>query len=147
MSWDELPETTSRRGLLVGLALGVPVIAYGIRGVFVDASDTQPGQLVRWVVGANVVHDALLAPAALAVGWAASRFIPRFAWPAVRAGLIATGVLGLVAWPLVRGYGVDPSIPSLLNRNYGAGLAAALAVVWLVVAGWVAVAWRREQRL
>jgi hypothetical protein len=39
----------------------------------------------------------------------------------------------------VLGYGRDPSIPSLLNRNYGAGLAAALAVVWAGVAMWLAV--------
>jgi hypothetical protein len=137
------PETTSRRGLLIGLALGLPVIAYGILGTLVDAADTHPAELARWVVGAAVVHDVLFAPAVLAVGWALHRVVPSPLWPATRAGLVATGVLCLVAWPFVRGYGRDPTIPSLLPRNYGAGLVAALAVVWLAVSAWSAATAKR----
>jgi hypothetical protein len=33
----------------------------------------------------------------------------------------------------VRGYGRDPTTPSLLARDYGTGLAVAVAVVWLLV--------------
>ncbi|MGH9289742.1 MAG: hypothetical protein ACRD0V_15860, partial [Acidimicrobiales bacterium] len=62
------------------------------------------------------------------------------AWPPVRAGLAATGILALVGWPFVRGYGADPTNQSLLPRDYGAGLTAAIGVVWLAVAAWVA--WR-----
>ena len=138
------PATTSRRGLVIGLAMGVPIIAYGIRGVLIDASDTHPGELARWVVGVAVVHDALLAPMALVTAWGLSRVVPAFAWPAVRAGLLTTVVLCLVAWPLLRGYGQDPSIPSLLSRDYGTGLAAALGAVWLTVAVWAAIARQRS---
>jgi hypothetical protein len=135
-----LPETTSRRGLLIGLALGLPVIGYGIRGAVVDAADTHPPELARWVVGAALVHDLVVVPLAAAVALLARRFTPPRAWPPVRAGLAATGMLALVAWPFVRGYGRDPTNPSLLPRNYGAGLAAGIGVVWLAVAAWVA--WR-----
>jgi hypothetical protein len=128
------PDTTSRRGLLVGLALGLPVIAYGVRGVVVDGARTHPAELTRWIVGAAAVNDLVLVPAVLAVGWAAHRVTPAWLWPAVRAGLQTTGVLALVAWPFVRGYGRDPANPSLLPRDYAGGLVAAIAVVWLVVA-------------
>jgi hypothetical protein len=133
-------ETTSRRGLLVGLVLGVPIIAYGIRGALVDAADTEPAELATWIVGTAVVDDLLVVPLVLGVGLVGRRLVPPVAWPAVRAGLIVTGALCLVAWPFVRGYGRDPSIPSLLNRNYGAGLATAVAVVWAGVVVWLAVA-------
>jgi hypothetical protein len=139
-------ETTSRRGLLVGLVLGLPIIAYGVRGVLVDAADTEPAELATWIVTSAVVNDLLLVPVVLGVGVVAHRLVPPVAWPAVRAGLIVTGALCLVAWPFVRGYGRDPSIPSLLNRNYGAGLAAALAVVWAGVAMWLAVAVASRRR-
>ena len=138
------PDTTSRRGLIVGLVLGLPVVAYGVRGALVDADDTHPAELARWIVGAALVNDLVVVPAVIALGWVARRATPPWAWPPVRTGLTVTGVLGLVAWPFVRGYGRDPTTPSLLARDYGAGLAAAVAVVWLVVA--VSLAWRWQRR-
>ena len=137
---DGLPETTSRGGLLIGLALGLPVVGYGLRGAIVDAADTHPPELARWVIGAALVHDLVVVPVAGAVALMVRRFSPRRAWPPVRAGLAATGILVVVGWPFVRGYGRDPTNPSLLPRNYGAGLAAAIGVIWLLVASWVA--WR-----
>lgn len=139
----ELPDTTSRRGLLVGLALGVPVMAYAVRGAVVDEHVTHPFELARWVVGLAVVHDVVLVPIVLAVGVGLRRVVPATAWPPVRAGLLTTAVLGVVAWPFVRGYGRSSTIPSLFPRNYAAGLLAALAVVWLLVAAWWLIAKRR----
>jgi hypothetical protein len=135
-----LPETTSRRGLLIGLALGLPIIGYGLRGAIVDAADTHPSELARWVIGTALAHDLVLVPVAAAIALLVHRFTPGPAWPPVRTGLAATGVLALVGWPFVRGYGDDPTNPSVLPRNYGAGLAAAVGVVWLAVAAWVT--WR-----
>lgn len=131
----------SPTGLWVGLAVGVPIMAVGVRGALVDAALTHPAELARWVVGAAVVHDLLLAPAVLAAGWSARRVTPAAAWPVVRWGLVTTGVLALLAWPLVRGYGRDPAVPSLLPRDYAGGLVGAVAAVWLAVA--VLCAWRR----
>jgi Na+/melibiose symporter-like transporter len=133
-----LPETTSRRGLLIGLAVGLPVIGYGLRGAIVDATDTHPTELARWVIGAGLVNDLIVVPGAAAAAVLARRLTPPRAWPPVRAGLAATGILVLVGWPFVRGYGNDPTNPSLLPRNYGAGLAAAIGVVWLAIALWIA---------
>lgn len=130
----DLPATTSRRGLLVGLAMGLPVIAFGVRGALVDGARTHPAELARWIVGAAVVNDLVVVPVVFAVGWLARRLVPGDLWPAVRAGLVTTGVLALVGWPFVRGDGADPRNPSLLPRSYGAGLAAAITAVWVVVA-------------
>jgi hypothetical protein len=135
-----LPETTSRRGLLIGLALGLPVLGYGLRGAVIDAADTHPPELARWVIGAALVNDLVVVPMAAAVALVVRRFTPRRAWPPVRAGLATTAIFVAVGWPFVRGYGHDPTNPSLLPRNYGAGVAAAVGVVWLVVAAWTA--WR-----
>lgn len=123
-------DTTSPRGLLVGLALGVPVMAYGVRGALVDSSDTHPAELARWVVGLAIVNDLVVVPVAMGLGLLGRRWTPAWAWPVVRAGLLISAVLIAVAWPLVRGYGVDPANPSLFPRDYGLGLAVALAVVW-----------------
>lgn len=128
------PETTSRRGLLVGLGLGLPIIAFGLRGALVDGARTHPAELARWIVGAAVVNDLVVVPVVLGIGWAGRRVVPPRLWPTVRAGLLVSGVLALMAWPFVRGYGVDPANPSLLPRDYGGGLAGAIGLVWLAVA-------------
>lgn len=130
------PDTTSRRGLLMGLPLGLPVVAFGLRGVLVDSSRTHPAELARWLIGAALVHDLVLVPLALAAGCAARRVTPARLWPVVRSGLLVTAALALVSWPFVRGYGQDPANPSLLPREHGAGLAAAIGVVWVAVAAW-----------
>ena len=104
-----------------------------------DADRTQPAELARWIVGAAVVNDALVVPLAMGAAWLARRMTPARAWPPMRSGLLATGVVLLVAWPFVRGYGRDPTIPSLLDRNYAVGVAAAIGATWIAVAVWIAV--------
>jgi amino acid transporter len=143
MSATDLPDTTSRRGLLVGMALGLPIVAFGVRGVLMDADRTHPAELAWWIVGSAVATDLLVVPGAVAVGAVAHRVIPRSWWPPARAALMVTGALVLVALPFVRGYGRDPANPSLLPRDYAGGLALAVAAVWVVAAAVRAARWRR----
>lgn len=51
----------------------------------------------------------------------------------IQGGLIATGIITLMSWPFLRGYGRDPSNPSVLPNNYAVSLLIVLAVVWAVV--------------
>jgi hypothetical protein len=146
MRATNLPDTTSQRGLLLGLALGLPIVAFGVRGVLVDADRTHPAELARWIVGSAVATDLLLVPGAVAVGAVARRFAPRSWWPTLRAALMVTGSLVLVAWPFVRGYGRDPANPSLLPRDYVGGLALAVAAGWVIAAA-VRSAHRAARRL
>lgn len=140
------PETTSRGGLVVGLVLGVPILVYGIRGVFVDARSTHPAELARWVVGVALAHDLVVAPLVLALGFVVGRIVRDAAILRVlRAGFLVSAALALVAWPFVRGYGRTTAVPSLLPRNYALGLGAYLAVTWAVVGVVVlVVSWRRR---
>jgi Kef-type K+ transport system membrane component KefB len=118
-------------GLWIGLALGVPVMAWGIRGILEESARTHPAELGRWIIGSAVVHDLVLLPLVLSIGVLARRAVPEAAWAPVRWALATTGVLLLVSWPFVRGYGRRSGNPSLLPRDYGSGLLVALAVVWL----------------
>lgn len=117
-------------GLWIGLALGVPIIGWGVRGILLDNTRTHPIELARWIVGSAVVHDALVLPIVVMIGVAVRRAVPPRAWPPIRWALATTGVVMLVAWPFVRGYGRRPDNPSLLPRHYGAGALMALSVVW-----------------
>lgn len=127
------------RGLWVGLALGIPLVAWGVRGALATSTRVDPAELTRWIVGSALVHDLIVIPVTLAVGCGLRKVVPPVVWPPVRWALAATAVVTVIAWPFVRGYGRTPSVPSLLDRPYGSGLVALVAVVWVVAAGWLAV--------
>ena len=149
---DHLPDTSGTDahdgpGRWIGLALGLPVIAWGIHGLLAESRRTHPAELGRWIVGSALVHDAVVLPVVLLVAVVARRLVPAVAWPPVRWALASSGVLVLVSWPFVRGYGRRSSNPSLLPRDYGTGVLIAIGGVWLVAGLLVAVALRRERDL
>lgn len=138
-------ERASERGLWIGLALGVPIMAWGVRGLIGQRSRVEPLEWGRWIVGSALVHDALVIPAVVIVGTVLRRRVAAWAWPALRWALATSAIVAIVGWPFVRGYGRRASNPSLLPRDYGAGVLVALAVVWVVAAAMAALAWRRER--
>jgi len=48
-------------------------MAFGVWGVFKQASATQPLAFGAYVVGAAVVHDAIIAPLVCLAGWLVAR--------------------------------------------------------------------------
>jgi hypothetical protein len=129
--------TSSPWPFRIGLALGAPLMAVGIRGALVNHTDTHPAELARWVIGSAVVHDAALVPIVAVVTWTIRRLLPTWAWPAVRWALFATAVLTVVSRPFVGRYGWNPANPSALDRPYGEGMVVVLVLVWASAAGWL----------
>jgi hypothetical protein len=86
-----------------------------------------------WLVGGTLVHDFLIAPPAGVIGFLLGRFIPEPWKTPVKTGAVLTGVLTLLAVPLLwRPYGVARN-PGLHDADTAAGLFVTLAVVWLGV--------------
>lgn len=84
-----------------------------------------------WLVAGPILHDAVLAPLAGLTGLVLGRLIPRHARRAwVIGGLAVSGVLLLVATPLLWRPRPAPLNPGLHDRDYAVGLLVALAVVW-----------------
>ncbi|OLZ51877.1 hypothetical protein [Amycolatopsis keratiniphila] len=95
-----------------------------------------------WLAGGPLVHDLLIAPLVGAVGFTLSRFLPdRWKTP-VKTGAVLTGVLTLLAFPLLwRPFGGARN-PGLHDADTVTGLLVTVAVVWLGVL--VAVVLRRK---
>lgn len=127
---DDRPTYTA--GFWIGLALGAPVVVFGVRGVLAELPGVQLTSFTRWFLGGAIIHDVVLAPAVCILGWVLVRWLPRPALAPVQAALVATGVVALVSWPLVRGYGVTPGEPSFLSRDYTASLVGVVAAIWIV---------------
>ena len=120
--------------------IGGAVMAWGVRGVLLDAAGTEPGVLTRWVIGADLLHDFLLAPLVIAAGWLVVRIVPARVRVPIQAGLVASGVVILVGWPAWRGYGraVVPDNPTVQPLDYTTAILTVLGIVWVVVAIWIA---------
>jgi hypothetical protein len=130
----------------VGLALrvlaaiaGVGMFAVAARYALVRSIDVRPRLWVEWWLTAAVLHDFVLAPLAILLGWVVVRFAPRVAKAPLQAGLILSAVVVAVSFPALRGYGRIPSNRTYLPRHYGTGLAVALGVVWAACAAWALV--------
>ena len=133
-----------RRTFWICAALGWLVIGYGVWGLLENATRTNPDQWIRWFAGSLIVHDLVVAPVTFAVGVLVVDRIPlRYRAP-FQGGLIASAIIVLTTWPLVRGYGLRADNPSALPNNYLAGLALVLAVVWSAVAVIALRSWRHR---
>ena len=131
---------------VIGTLAGVPILAFGIWSAFSDRVDTHPFELARWVIAADLAHDLIWAPLAVTIAWLIGRLAPAPFRGPLRWGLASTGVLTLYAWPFLRGYGRNASVPSLLNRNYATGLTVYLVIVWVVAAVWAGAVLVRRRR-
>jgi hypothetical protein len=121
-----------RRGasFWIGLLLGGAVMAYGVTGLLDAERATQPRNLAAFFLGAGIVHDAVLAPVVVVIGWLIARVLPPWVRAPVWFALAASGILLVFTWPLVRGWGRRAANPSLLPLDYGRNVAVGLAVIW-----------------
>jgi hypothetical protein len=116
----------------VGLVVGGAVMGYAVWGILEDRADTNPAALARWVIGADLLHDLLLAPIVTVVALALGRVLPDRARAPVTAAMALSGLVVLFSWPLLRGYGRHPLNGSALPRSYGPDVALVVGLVWLI---------------
>jgi hypothetical protein len=110
--------------VLVG-TLGLGGAAYGVVALLDVGLDNLRAAGI-WLVGGVVLHDGLVAPATIVVG-----FLVAPAWQgrppaAVVVGGLVLGTSTLVAVPVLGRFGARADNPTLLDRNYVLG--------WLVLA-------------
>ncbi|MEX2274104.1 MAG: hypothetical protein WEA10_00860 [Actinomycetota bacterium] len=130
--WEE----TSRYGpaFWVGLLVGWGAIAFGLLTLVQHAGATDPPNTALLFGLLLFGHDLVVVPLVALVGIVALRRLPRGARGPVTGALIATGVLALFSFPLLGGFGRISANPSLLPRDYDAGVAVVFLAIWAVTA-------------
>lgn len=128
-----------------GLRFWVPAaIGFSIIGLgawrYLDATPDFARRLnfVAFLVGADVLHDFVLAPVVCAIGWLVTRFVPGRVRAPIQFGLMASGILLLLALPGLRRTGATTNNPTVQPINYATGAVAVLAVVWAIASVWIA---------
>ena len=121
--------TGVRRALI---AVGACVMTFAVAGALTDA-DVTAGALV-FLIGALLAHDAVLLPLTIGAGAVVGRLVPQGRHGLVRAALVISLAVTVVAFPLVLGRGRAPDNPSVLPLHYGRGLLEVYGAVWTAVA-------------
>jgi hypothetical protein len=132
---------THGRMFWVAVGIGGAVMVYGALGLVTDAGFGASANVAGWLAGADVANDFVLAPLACLVGAAVARVLPRWCRAPVQAALLTTGVLLIVVFPALRGYGRDtvPDNPSVQPLDYTTATLTALAAVWAAAGVWLIV--------
>ena len=125
----------------IALPVGAALMAFGAVGLVGDMGVDTGVKVGGWLVGADVAHDFVLAPLACLVGAAVARALPRWCRAPVQAALLTSGVLLIVVFPALRGFGRDqvPDNPSVQPLDYTTATVTALAAVWAAAGVWVVV--------
>ncbi len=122
------------RSFWIGLALGIVPMAWGV-WLYLDATPdlTRRLDLAKWLIGLDLLHDLVLAPLAVGLGFLVARWVPRPARAAVQVALIGTGTVLLVGWlPLVGSS--EANNPTIQPLDYGPSIVAVIAAIWVTTA-------------
>jgi Na+-transporting NADH:ubiquinone oxidoreductase subunit NqrB len=113
----------------VGLAAGGAIFAFGLYGLLHNATQTMPADLLKWIAGALILHDAIVAPATLVAGMLLTRLLPATIRAGMRATLAVCAVVVMMSVPVLKAVGRRPDNPSLLPHDYPRNLAIVIALI------------------
>lgn len=140
------PRTQMPTRLVLG-AVGIGLMCFGILRILQHPNTSHPIGLAEWLIGSLLVHDVIIAPAVIAIGWLLARVLPDRARGFVQAALITGGLISLIGVLLIwrRGKTGAESL-ALLQQNYTANLLVLLAIVAVVTAACYLIAVLRSNR-
>jgi hypothetical protein len=133
-------------GFWVGLGVGWAMIATGVALLVTTGGVGHVVDVGIWIVGLDLVHDLAFAPVATVVALGVVALLPRRLRAPVLAGLGASAVVLLLAWPLLGGYGRRRDNPTILPRDYTTSVLVVLGVIWTIAAAWSVVRAVRARR-
>ncbi len=121
-----------RRIFYPALGLGGLFILWGVKQLFDRKVPLLP--FGEWFVGAAILHDAVLAPALIVIGWLLARGVPRRVLAPLTAGLVIAGAVLLYSIPALLTDGAQSADPSMLPNDQPRNVLLVLAVIVLLTA-------------
>lgn len=117
-----------RLRLPLGIA-GVLLVLFGLFRLLTQVPIFPLVILALWLVGALVIHDGILSPIVVAVGWAIARVVPPRARRYLQGALIMAALVTVIAIPMIYRQGSQPKSKSILLQNYGGNLTLLLGLI------------------
>jgi hypothetical protein len=119
---------------------GFAVMGFGAMQ-YLDATPDWARRLdfAKFLVGADILHDFVVAPLVCAVGLGVARFVPARVRAPIQFACMASGVVLLLALPGLRQTAALTNNPSIQPINYATATLTVLAAVWVVALVWIGV--------
>ncbi|MCC8909617.1 hypothetical protein [Curtobacterium sp. GD1] len=139
-----------RTARIVLVVVGVLVIAFGAYVLVTTVRPNRIWGLATWLLGAVVLHDAILSPFVVGVGLLlrrTGRTLRAWALVVVQAVVVLGSVLALVVLPEIAAKAHGQKNPTVLPFDYGARLLLVEGALLLVVVVVLVVAARRPARV
>jgi hypothetical protein len=114
------------------IVLAVAGVALGAFGIFRLVTQIPPPNLLIlavWLAAALIIHDVLLAPSAVGVGWLLRRYVPDRGRRYLQLALIMIALVIVIAVPMIFLRGSQPAVKALLLRDYGVNLIMIIGVI------------------
>jgi hypothetical protein len=121
-----------RRWRIGLILLGVGLMAIGGIVALTWLSPHQYPQVILWLIGALIVHDAIIAPSVFVVTLLARRLsarVPAVIIAIVEGALVIAGIVTLLFLPEVIKKAIGTNSSSILPQSYGLHLAVFYAVM------------------
>lgn len=102
------------------MLLGAVGVGFGLWGLWLmrDFTREQLTSEAFWLAGGVVLHDAILAPVVVLIGYAASKILPRHFRSATATAFLVWGTLTIVFLPVLSGQGGKPGNDTILGKPY-----------------------------
>ncbi|MFJ3382006.1 hypothetical protein ACIPJ2_16540 [Curtobacterium sp. NPDC090217] len=138
---------------IVLVVVGVLVIAFGAYVMVTTVRPNRIGGLATWLIGAVILHDAILSPFVVLVGLGlrrAGRALRLWVLVVVQAAVVLGSVLALVVLPEIAAKHHGAKNPTVVPFDYTTRLLVVegsllLVVVAVLVVGWLTA--RRNSRV
>lgn len=108
---------------------GIALLAFGVFRLLSEIPTHSLLILAVWLAAALVLHDAVLAPSEVGVGWLLRRYVPDRGRRYVQVALIMIALVTLIAIPMIFLRGSQPAAKALLLRNYGVNLIVIIGII------------------
>lgn len=114
---------------------GILLVLFGAMRLLTEVPVDMLVVLAIWMIAAIAIHDGIVSPLVIAVGWALARWIPPRGRRYVQFTLIVAALVAVIAIPLAYREDTQPVAESMLLQNYLGnftlivGIVAALSMV------------------
>jgi hypothetical protein len=111
---------------------GIALAAFGVFRLLSEIPTHSLLILAVWLAAALVIHDAILEPSVVGLGWLLRRYVQDRWRRYLQTALIMGALITVVALPMIFLRGSQPAAKALLLRNYGANLILLLTMIAIV---------------